>query len=155
VGFVSEFKEFAMKGNVVDLAVGVIIGAAFGKIVTSFTDDILMPPLGALTNTSGKALNFSDKFLTLDGKSYDSLALAKQAGAPVIAYGSFLNTIIQFLILAFAVFLMVRGINHLRSRMEPAPAESTKSCPYCISNIDIKATRCPNCTSDLATPAVA
>ncbi len=152
---VKEFKEFAMKGNVVDLAVGVIIGAAFGKIVTSFTDDILMPPLGALTTTGGKALNFTDQFITLDGKSYDSLALAKQAGAPVLAYGSFLNTIIQFLILAFAVFLMVRGINHLRSRMEPAPAESTKSCPYCISNIDIKAIRCPNCTSELSAAAPA
>lgn len=151
----NEFRQFALRGNVVDLAIGIIIGAAFGKIVTSFTDDILMPPLGALTKGGGKALNFTDQFLTLDGKSYDSLVLAKQAGAPVIAYGSFLNTIIQFLILAFAVFLMVRGINHLRSRMEPAPAESTKSCPHCISNIDIKATRCPNCTSELATTAVA
>jgi large conductance mechanosensitive channel len=145
-----------MKGNVVDLAVGVIIGAAFGKIVTSFTDDILMPPLGALTGAGASRVNFADKFITLDGKSYQSLTAAKQAGATAIAYGNFINTVIQFLILAFAVFLMVKGINTLRSRMEPAPEAATKSCPYCVSNIDIKATRCPNCTSQLdAAPAAA
>lgn len=148
MGIVTEFKEFALKGNVLDLAVGVIIGAAFGKIVTSLTNDILMPPLGRLV---GK-LTFTDYFLTLDGKSYPSLFVAKQAGAPTINYGSFLNNLIDFLLIAFAIFLLVKAANQMRRRMGADPEESTKACPFCVSKIDIKATRCPNCTWTLPPP---
>jgi large conductance mechanosensitive channel len=139
-----EFKEFAMKGNVLDLAVGFIIGAAFGKIVTSLVSDIIMPPIGLIL---GK-VDFSNLFLNLSGKSYSSLAEAKAAGAATLNYGIFLNNIVDFLIVAFAVFLLVRMVNRW-NKPAPAAAPSTKECPYCASTIPLKATRCPNCTSEI------
>jgi large conductance mechanosensitive channel len=141
-----EFREFALRGNVLDLAVGVIIGAAFGKIVTSFVNDILMPPLGLLLG----GVDFTNLFVSLNGTPYASLADAQAAGAPTINYGLFINNIIDFLIVAFVIFLIIRAVNRL-SRPKTAPeAPSTKLCPYCQSGISIKATRCPHCTSDLA-----
>jgi large conductance mechanosensitive channel len=139
-----EFKEFAMKGNVLDLAVGFIIGAAFGKIVTSLVSDVIMPPIGLIL---GK-VDFSSLFLNLSGKSYSSLAEAKAAGAATLNYGVFLNNIVDFLIVAFAVFLLVRMVNRW-NKPAPAAAPSTKECPYCASAIPLKATRCPNCTSEI------
>ena len=139
-----EFKEFAMKGNVLDLAVGFILGAAFGKIVTSLVSDILMPPIGLIL---GK-VDFSSLFLSLSGKSYSSLAEAKAAGAATLNYGVFLNNIVDFLIVAFAVFLLVRMVNRW-NKPAPAAAPSTKECPYCASTIPLKATRCPHCTSEI------
>lgn len=137
-----EFKEFALRGNVVDLAVGLVIGAAFGRIITSLVDDILMPPLGLLIGD----INFQDLFISLTDTEYKSLAEAKAAGAPTLNYGLFLNTLITFILIAFAVFLIVRYINRLRS--EPKPAISTsRDCPYCLSSIPKKATRCPQCTA--------
>jgi large conductance mechanosensitive channel len=141
-----EFKEFAARGNVIDLAVGVILGAAFGKIVTSLVDDVLMPPIGLLLG----GVDFSNLFLSLNGQPYASLAQAKEAGAPTINYGVFLNSIISFLIVAFAVFLLVRQINRLRRHEEPAAEPVVKECPFCCSTIPIKAMRCPQCTSELA-----
>jgi large conductance mechanosensitive channel len=138
-----EFKEFAMRGNVLDMAVGIIIGAAFGKIITSLVNDILMPPLGLVL---GK-VDFSNLFLNISGKSYDSLAAAKAAGAATLNYGLFLNTIIDFLIVTFAIFLLVRQVNRW-SKPQPA-APTTKNCPYCATNIPIGASRCPNCTSQI------
>jgi large conductance mechanosensitive channel len=139
-----EFKDFVMKGNVLDLAVAVIIGAAFGKIVTSFTNDIIMPPIGMLLGN----VNFSDLFISLDGNQYASLAIAQAAGAPTINYGVFINTIIDFVIVAFVIFLIVKQID--RMKRAPAPvAPTTKECPFCYTQIPIPATRCPNCTSDL------
>jgi large conductance mechanosensitive channel len=141
-----EFKEFAMRGNVLDLAVGLVIGAAFGKIVSSFVADILMPPIGLLL---GK-VDFSNLFISLSGGSYESLAKAKAAGAPTVNYGIFLNTILDFVIVAFAVFLLVRQVNRLKREPEKAPATpTTKTCTYCLSTIPLKASRCPNCTSQL------
>ncbi|HTR45851.1 MAG TPA: large conductance mechanosensitive channel protein MscL [Verrucomicrobiae bacterium] len=140
-----EFKEFAMRGNVLDMAVGIIIGAAFGRIITSLVSDIIMPPVGLLL---GK-VDFSGLFLNISGKSYDTLAAAKAAGAATINYGTFLNTVIDFVIVAFVIFLMVRQINKW-SKPAPAAAPTTKDCPYCVSSIPIKATRCPNCTSQVA-----
>jgi len=138
-----EFKAFAMRGNVLDLAVGVIIGAAFGAIVNSLVGDIIMPPIGRVMGN----VDFKDLFIPLDGKTYESLAVAKMAGAPVIAYGSFLNTVINFVIVAFAIFLLVKQVNRFSA---PAPAAAiTKDCPYCGMSIPIKATRCGHCTSDL------
>uniref|UniRef100_A0A831XMR6 Large-conductance mechanosensitive channel n=1 Tax=Geobacter metallireducens TaxID=28232 RepID=A0A831XMR6_GEOME len=139
-----EFKEFAVKGNVVDLAVGVIIGGAFGKIVTSFVSDIVMPPLGLVM---GK-VNFTDLFINLSDKPYDSLKAAKDAGAPVISYGVFINTMIDFIIIAFVIFLVIKQINRLKKEPAPAPP-NTKDCPYCLSAVPIKATKCGFCTSDL------
>jgi large conductance mechanosensitive channel len=139
-----EFKEFAMKGNVLDLAVGFIIGAAFGKIVTSLVSDIIMPPIGLIL---GK-VDFSNLFVDLSGKSYSSLAEAKAAGAATLNYGIFLNNIVDFLVVAFAVFLLVRMVNRW-NKPAPAAAPSTKECPYCASTIPLKATRCPNCTSEI------
>ena len=143
------FKEFAMKGNVLDLAVGFIIGAAFGKIVTSLVADIIMPPIGLIL---GK-VDFSGLFVSLSGKSYATLAEAKAAGAPTLNYGLFLNNVVDFVIVAFAVFLIVQMVNHW-NKPAPAPAATTKECPYCASSISLKATRCPNCTSDLRAQAV-
>lgn len=142
---IKEFKEFVMKGNVLDMAVGIIIGAAFGKVVTSFVADVLMPPIGLLL---GK-MDFSNLFINLSGKSFESLADAKKAGAATLNYGLFLNTAIDFLIVGFAVFLLVKQVNRLK-RQETAPLPSTRECPYCFSVIPLKATRCPNCTSELA-----
>jgi len=139
-----EFKEFAVKGNVMDMAIGIIVGAAFGRIVGSLVNDVLMPPLGLLL---GK-VDFSNLFVSLSGTAYDSLAAAKAAGAPTLNYGVFLNTVLEFLIVAFAVFLVVRQLNRLRR--EPAPAApTTKECPHCLTAIPIKATRCLACTSTL------
>jgi len=138
-----EFKEFAMRGNVLDMGVGIIIGAAFGKIITSFVEDILMPPLGLLI---GK-VDFSNLFLDLSGKSFDSLAAAKAAGAATINYGIFFNHVINFMIVAFAIFLLIRQVNRLK-RDAPAPP-STKDCPFCFSSIALKATRCAHCTAEI------
>lgn len=147
-----EFKEFAMRGNVIDMAVGIIIGAAFGTIVSSFVNDIIMPPIGLLL---GK-LDFSNLFMVLkQGKgigSYASLAAAKASGAVTFNYGMFVNTIINFLIVAFAIFIVIRNINKLKREKEAPPATpTTKNCSFCFSVIPIKATRCPNCTSELKT----
>jgi large conductance mechanosensitive channel len=140
-----EFKEFAVRGNVLDLAIGVIIGAAFGKIITSLVDDVIMPPIGMLLGP----VDFSNRFVSLTGKHYDSLAQAKAAGAPTINYGLFFNAVITFLIVAFVVFLIVRAVNRMRRGEETAPPV-VKECQYCLSSIPIKASRCPHCTSQLA-----
>jgi large conductance mechanosensitive channel len=139
-----EFREFIARGNVVDLAVGVIIGAAFGAVVTSLVNDIIMPPIGLLL----KGVNFKDLFVSLTGAAYPSLAAAQTAGAPTLNYGNFINTIINFLIVAFVIFLLVKGINQMK-RPAPAAAPTTKECQYCHTTIPLKATRCPNCTSQL------
>jgi large conductance mechanosensitive channel len=138
------FKEFALRGNVLDMAVGIIIGAAFGKIITSFVGDILMPPLGLLL---GK-VDFSALFISLTGQ-YPSLAAAKAAGAPTINYGMFLNTVLDFLIVAFAIFLLIRQVNRFMPKPAPPVPAATKDCPYCLSAVPLKATRCLHCTSDL------
>jgi large conductance mechanosensitive channel len=145
-----EFREFAMRGNVVDMAVGIIIGAAFGTIVTSLVADILMPPIGMLLGN----VDFSDLFLLLEagkvGGPYASLAEAKAAGAITINYGMFLNTVISFVIVALAVFLVIRSINKLKRQEEAPPARpTTKECPYCVSTISIAAIRCAHCTAEL------
>jgi len=145
-----EFKEFAMKGNVIDMAVGIIIGAAFGTIVNSLVQDVIMPPIGLLLGN----VDFTNIFAVLkEGKvtgPYASVAAAKSAGAVTVNFGVFINTIISFILIAFAVFLLVRTINKLRREEEaPPPVPTTKECTYCFSNIPIKATRCPNCTSEL------
>ncbi|RPI13464.1 MAG: large-conductance mechanosensitive channel protein MscL [Acidobacteriales bacterium] len=139
-----EFKEFAMRGNVLDMAVGIIIGAAFGKIITSFVSDILMPPIGLLLGN----VDFATLFLNISGQTYATLADAKKAGAATINYGLFLNTVLDFLIVAFAIFLLIRQVNKL-SR-QPAAAPTTKDCPFCLSAVPIKAVRCAHCTSQLA-----
>ncbi len=145
---VKEFREFAVKGNVVDLAVGVIIGAAFGKIVTSLVNDIVMPPIGLLL---GK-VNFSDLYLSLSGQEFASLEEARKAGAPTLNYGIFINHVIDFTIVAFVIFLVVRQLNRWRkSREKAAPAAPvvTKECPHCLSEVPLKAARCKYCTSEL------
>lgn len=142
-----EFKDFVMRGNVLDLAIGIIIGGAFGKIVSSFVTDVLMPPIGMLL---GK-VDFTNLFISLDGKEYASLAVAQEAGAPTLNYGLFINNIIDFVIVAFVIFLVVRQVNKITAKKEEAPAEpTTKECPYCKSSIPLAATRCPQCTSDLS-----
>jgi len=145
-----EFKEFAMRGNVVDMAVGIIIGGAFGTIVKSLVSDILMPPIGLLLG----GVDFTNFFLTLKQGAtagpYATLSAAQEGGAVVVSYGVFLNAVISFLIVAFAVFLLIRGINKLQRQQEaPPPEPTTRECPFCASTIPIKATRCPNCTSQL------
>jgi large conductance mechanosensitive channel len=142
-----EFKAFAMRGNFVDMAVGIVIGAAFGKIVSSFVTDILMPPLSLILG----GIDFSNYFLNFSGKPYGSLAAAKAAGAATINYGLFINNIIDFLIVAFAMFMVIRQINRLTAAPETTP--TTKPCPYCFSTVPIPATRCPNCTSELKAAA--
>jgi large conductance mechanosensitive channel len=139
-----DFRAFLMRGNVVDLAVAVVIGAAFGAIVTSFVNDILMPPIGRVFG----GVNFADLFVTLSGGAYPSLAAAKAAGAATLNYGVFLNTIINFVIVGFAVFLVVRLIERLRAKPTPA-SPSTKECPQCATAIPLRAVRCPHCTSTL------
>src|SRR5450631_305382 len=138
-----EFKAFAMRGNVLDMAVGIIIGAAFGQIVTSFVQDIMMPPIGRLLGH----MDFSNLFVSLSGVHYDTIAAAKAAGAATLNYGLFLNTVINFLIVAFAVFLLVRQVNRLAPK--PVPAPSTRDCPYCLSAVPVKAVKCAHCTSEL------
>lgn len=141
-----EFKEFAMRGNVLDMAIGIIIGGAFGKIITSFVGDVLMPPIGLLLGR----LDFSSLFIDLSGEAHASLAAAKAAGAATVNYGLFLNTVIDFLIVAFVIFLLIRQVNRLKKKEEAAPAApTTRECPFCLSAIPIKATRCPHCTSEV------
>ncbi len=143
MSILSEFKQFAIKGSVIDLAVGFVVGAAFGKIVTSFTNDILMPPIGLALG----AVDFSNLFINLSSTHYPTIAAAKAAGAPTLNVGLFINTIIDFLIIAFAVFLLVKWMNQLVGE-KPGPP-TTKECPYCLSAIALGATRCPHCTSEL------
>lgn len=141
---IEEFKKFVMRGNVLDMAVGIIIGAAFGKIVTSFVNDVLMPPLGLLL---GK-VDFSNLFINLSSTPAETLAEAKAAGLPVIAYGAFLNSVVDFLIVAFAIFMLIRQVNKLVPQKEEAAPEP-HLCPYCKTEIPEEATRCPHCTSEL------
>lgn len=151
MAIMKEFKEFAVKGNVVDMAVGIIIGAAFGTIVKSLVDDVIMPPIGLLLGN----VDFSNLFIVLkhgvEAASYATIADAQAAGAVTLNYGVFINTIISFLIVAFAIFILVKNINRLKRQKEeaPPPPPSTKECPYCLSAIPIKAVRCPFCTSTL------
>ena len=139
-----EFKEFAMKGPVVDLAVGVIIGAAFGKIITSLVDDIIMPPIGRMLGN----VDFANLFVNLSDKNFASVAAAKAAGAATINYGIFFNTVLNFLIIAFVIFLIIRRLNAMK-KPAPVSAPTTKDCPQCLSAIPIKATRCAHCTAEL------
>jgi large conductance mechanosensitive channel len=145
-----EFKEFAMRGNVLDMAVGIVIGASFGAIITSFVADVIMPPIGLLLGN----IDFSSLFIILkEGKvsgPYESLAAAKAAGAVTLNYGVFINTIISFLIVAFAVFLVIKNMNKLKREQEAPPAApTTKECPFCLSAIPIKAVKCAHCTAEL------
>ena len=149
-GFFGEFKKFIMRGNVIDLAVGVIVGGAFQTIVKSLVDDVVMPVISLAT----KGINFADLFIALDGGEYATLAAAQEAGAATLNYGNFISAILNFLIMAFVVFLLVKGINTVAEKTkkpeEEAPAApTTKECPYCKSEININATKCPNCTSEL------
>jgi large conductance mechanosensitive channel len=141
-----EFKAFAMRGNVLDMAVGIIIGAAFGRIISSLVADVIMPPIGRVVGN----VDFSGLFLNISGTSYPTLAAAKAAGAATINYGVFLNTVLDFLIVALVIFMLVRQVNRW-SKPAPAAAPTTKECPYCVSTIPLKATRCPNCTSEVRT----
>lgn len=141
-----EFKEFALRGNVLDLAIGIVIGGAFGTIVSSFVADILMPPIGLLLGNA----DLSNLFLNLSGGRYETLTAAQEAGAVTINYGLFINSVVDFVIIAFALFLIVRQVNRLQRKGEEAPAKpTTRKCPYCLSEIPIEATRCPHCTSQL------
>ena len=140
-----EFRDFAVKGNVIDLAVAVIMGAAFGPIVTSLVNDIIMPPVGLLLG----GMDFKDYFLVLNDQIFPNLAAAKEAAAPVIAYGNFINIVINFLIVSFAVFMLVKQANRMKKPAPAPPPPSTKECPYCISQVPLKATRCGHCTSEL------
>jgi large conductance mechanosensitive channel len=139
-----EFKEFAMKGNMVDMAIGIIIGAAFGKIVSSLVSDVLMPPIGKMTG----GVDFSNLFYSLTGGAYPSVAAAKAAGAATINYGIFLNTLIDFIIIAFVLFMIIKGMNSMKKK-EAAAAPTTKECPHCCTAIPLNAKRCPACTSPL------
>ena len=146
---VKEFREFILRGNVLDLAVGVIIGAAFGGVVTSLVNDVIMPPIGIALGQ----VDFKDLFVLLKQGTtpgpYASVAAAKAAGAVTLNWGAFVNTLINFIIVGFAIFLIVRTANKLHKKPEPAPAAPTKECPYCLSSVPLKATRCPQCTSEL------
>jgi large conductance mechanosensitive channel len=139
-----EFREFAIKGNAVDLAIGVMIGAAFGAVVTSLVNDVIMPPVGKLLG----GVDFSNFFVVLGSGEFPSLKAAKEAGAATLNYGVFINTIINFMIIAFILFLIVRTMNRMR-RAEPAPSPTAKGCPHCMMQIPLKATRCPHCTSNV------
>lgn len=138
-----EFKSFAMKGNVIDLAVGVVVGGAFGKIVTSLVNDMIMPIMGVIIGN----VDFTNLFITLNGMDYASLSEAQAAGAPTINYGIFINTVLEFLIISFSIFIVLKQLNKFKKK--EAPAVTTKKCPHCFTDINIKATRCPNCTSVL------
>lgn len=139
-----EFKEFAMRGNVVDMAIGIVIGAAFGKIVSSFVEDIIMPPIGLLLG----GVDFTNIFINLSGGDYASLEAAKEAGAATMNIGVFINTLLDFVIVAFAIFLVIKQMNRM-NKEEPPADPTTKDCPHCMTPIPIKASRCPNCTSEL------
>jgi len=142
-----EFREFAMRGNVVDMAVGIIIGGAFGKIVSSLVKDVIMPPIGMLM---GK-VDFGSLYINLTGQPYASLAEAQEAGAATINYGAFINTVLDFIIVAFAIFMVIRAMNKLKRKQEAPPAApTTKECPQCLSTIPIKAVRCAHCTAQLS-----
>lgn len=144
MGFIGEFREFAMKGNVLDMAVGIIIGAAFGGIVNSLVKDVVMPPIGMIMG----GMNFADMFVALDGKTYATLAAAQAAAAPTINYGLFINAIINFIIVALAIFLLIRQVN--AAKKKPAPPEpNRKECPFCRESIPKAAVKCSHCTSDL------
>lgn len=143
-GVLGEFRDFAMRGSMLDMAVGIIVGAAFGRVVSSFVSDVLMPPISLLMGRS----DFSGRFVNLSGHAYATLAEARAAGAATLNYGLFLNAVFDFLIVAFAVFLLIRQVNRLMGKPK-LPAETTKPCPFCCSTIAIKATRCPQCTSAL------
>jgi len=145
-----EFKAFIMRGNVLDLAIALVIGAAFGKIITSFVEDVLMPPIGLLLGH----VDFSSLFFDLSGKAYATLAEAKAASAPTINYGAFLNTIVMFVIVAFAIFMLIKVINKMQKPAEEGPA-TVKDCPYCLTSIPVGASRCGHCTSDLSGTAFA
>jgi large conductance mechanosensitive channel len=141
-----EFKEFAMRGNVLDMAIGIVIGVAFGKIVTSFVTDVLMPPIGKLLGQ----VDFASLFINLSETDYATLAEAQEAGAPTINYGIFLNTVLDFVIVAFAIFLLIRQVNRRKRKQEaPPPEPTTRDCPFCFSAVSLKATRCAHCTSEL------
>jgi large conductance mechanosensitive channel len=140
-----EFREFAMRGNVLDMAIGIIIGAAFGKIITILVSEVLMPPLGLLLGN----VDFSNLFINLSKESFGSLAAAKAAGAPTINYGLFLNSIIDFVIVAFAIFFLIKQINRFKAKPAPAAAPTTKECPHCLSNIPLKASKCAFCASEI------
>jgi large conductance mechanosensitive channel len=140
-----EFKEFAVRGNVLDMAVGIVMGASFGGIVTSFVNDVLMPPIGLLLGR----VDFSNLFISLTGRHFDTVAAAKTAGAATLNYGMFLNTVINFVIVGFAIFLVVRQVNRLRGPAPAPAAPALKPCAYCCSEIPLAATRCPHCTSQL------
>lgn len=143
MAIIKEFKEFAMKGNVIDLATGVIIGAAFGKIVASFVNDIIMPLVSLLT---GK-IDFTNLFVSFDGKSYETLQMAKDAGAVTLNYGQFITNIVDFLIVAFSIFIVIKQINKLKPKQVTEP--TTKACPFCRCDVNINAVKCPFCASDL------
>lgn len=145
MSFLKEFKEFAVKGNVIDLAVGVIIGGAFGKIVTSLVNDIVMPVLTLITGNE----SFKNLFITLDGKKYENITLAEEAGAPMLNYGLFISNVVDFLLIALVIFIFVKQINRFKKKPEPAPV-TTKECPFCRTGIHLEASKCPNCTSDLS-----
>ncbi len=144
-----EFKEFAVRGNVLDMAIGIIMGVAFGKIITSFVEDLLMPPLGLLI---GK-VDFTNLFVSLTGQAFDSLAAAKAAGAPTINYGMFVNHVLNFILVAFAIFLLVKQVNRLKRQQAAPAAPTTRDCPFCLTAIPLKATRCPHCTSEVKVAA--
>jgi large conductance mechanosensitive channel len=144
-----EFKQFAMRGSMVDMAVGIVIGAAFGKIVTSLVNDILMPPIGLILGR----VNFASLFVTLNGKHYASLAAAHAAGAPTLNYGVFVNTIVDFVIVAFAMFVVITQYQRVMQRFSKAEPSKTRDCPYCLSSIPKAATRCPHCTSQVEAQA--
>jgi large conductance mechanosensitive channel len=146
MAIIKEFRDFAARGNVIDLAVGVIIGAAFGKVVTSVVNDLIMPPVGMALGR----VDFSNLFVALDGGTYESVAKAKEAGAATLNYGLFLNTCFEFLIVAFAVFLLVKQVNRLKG----PPVVDTRDCPFCLTKIPLKATRCPACTAEIRAASV-
>lgn len=156
IGFIKEvgveFKKFALRGNVIDLAVGIIIGAAFNKIVSSLVSDIIMPPLGFVLGR----VDFADFYIPLTSQEFESVAAAKAAGAPIIAYGLFINAFIAFLVTAFAVFLLVKAINKMQAKedKEPTKTDTTRACPFCFSKISVKAKRCPACTSEVTPEAI-
>jgi large conductance mechanosensitive channel len=144
-----EFRDFAVRGNVADMAVGIVIGAAFGKIVTSLVNDLVMPPVGLLLG----GVDFTNLFVTLSGGSFATLEEARQAGAATLNYGLFINTVLDFLIVALAIFFVIRQMNRLR-KDPPPPAPTEKDCPHCLSRIPLAATKCAHCTADLGAPAV-
>lgn len=140
-----EFKEFAMRGNVMDMAIGIVLGGAFGKIVSSFVNDVLMPVIGKLLG----GVDFTSLFLNLTGTEYDTIQAAEEANAAIMKYGNFFQTVVDFVIIAFAIFMVVKAMNRLQTKEEVEEAPTTKKCPRCVSAIPIDATRCPNCTSDV------